>query len=92
MTTDPNTLNNTNEQEEKTSSDSKQNLVDDCFYVEQKKYGLWQSYDLDEKGIVTSLTEKQCIDATRFILKLRQEDSANENVVTYSGVVDGKLN
>jgi len=66
-------------------------LIDDCFYVEQKKYGLWDSYDKDGKGIVTSLTEEECVRATRFILKLKQENKLNEVGNTYSGTVDGKL-
>ena len=48
-------------------------MIDDAFYVEQKKWGTWQSYDKDGNGLVTSLTEEQCISATRFILKGRQE-------------------
>jgi len=66
-------------------------LIDDCFYVEQKKYGLWDSYDKDGKGIITSLTEEECVRATRFILKLKQENKLNEVGNTYSGTVDGKL-
>ena len=66
-------------------------LIDDCFYVEQKKYGLWNSYDKDGKGIITSLTEEECVRATRFILKLKQENKLNEVGNTYSGTVDGKL-
>ena len=91
MTTEPDTCNDTKEKEERTSNDSKQNLVDDCFYVEQKKYGLWQSHHPDGKGIITSLTEEECVRATRYYLKLIQEGAINENVVTYSGTVDGKL-
>ena len=64
-------------------------LIDDCFYVEQKKYGLWDSTDLDGKGLVTSLTEEQCISATRFYLKGRQEGFTESE--TYEGVVGGKL-
>ena len=64
-------------------------LIDDCFYVEQKKYGLWDSTDLDGKGLVTSLTEEQCISATRFYLKGRQEGWTESK--TYEGTVGGKL-
>jgi len=64
---------------------------DEAFYVEQKKYGLWDSYDKDGKGIVTSLNEEQCVRATRFMLKLKQENKLNEIGNTYSGTVDGKL-
>jgi hypothetical protein len=64
-------------------------LIDDCFYVEQKRYGLWDSTDLEGKGLVTSLTEEQCISATRFFLKGRQEGWTESK--TYSGEVGGKL-
>ena len=64
-------------------------LIDDAFYVEQKRYGLWYSTDKDGKGLVTSLTEEQCISATRFILKGRQEGFSTSR--TYEGEVGGKL-
>ena len=66
-------------------------LIDECFYLEHKKYGLWDSYDKDGKGIVTALTEEECIKATRFMLKLKQENKLNQVGNTYSGTVDGKL-
>lgn len=66
-------------------------LIDDCFYVEEKKYGTWDSYDVDGKCIVTSLTEEECVRATRFMLKLKQENKLNDVGVTYSSTVDGKL-
>ena len=64
-------------------------LIDDAFYVEQKRYGLWDSTDKDGKGLVTSLTEEQCISATRFILKGRQEGFSTSR--TYESEVGGKL-
>lgn len=64
-------------------------LIDDCFYVEQKKWGTWDSTDKDGKGLVTSLTEEQCISATRFILKGRQEGFIESK--TYESEVGGKL-
>jgi hypothetical protein len=64
-------------------------LIDDAFYIEQKRYGLWDSTDKDGKGLVTSLTEEQCISATRFVLKGRQEGFAESK--TYEGEVSGKL-
>ena len=64
-------------------------LIDDAFYVEQKKYGLRGSTDKDGKGLVTSLTEEQCVSATRFILKGRQEGFSTSR--TYEGEVGGKL-
>lgn len=48
-------------------------LIDDCFYVEQKRWGTWDSFTPEGKCIVTSLTEESCIQATRFILQGRQE-------------------
>jgi len=65
-------------------------LIDDCFYVEQKRYGLWDSTDIEGKGLVSSLTEDQCISATRFYLKGRQEGFPEPEKV-HEGVVGGKL-
>ena len=70
--------------------EEKQILVDDCFYVQQKKYGLWDSTDLQGNGLVTSLTKEQCISATRFYLKGRQEGFPEPEKV-HEGVVGGKL-
>ncbi len=64
-------------------------LIDECFYVEQKKWGTWDSTDLEGKGLVTSLTEQLCIEATRFYLKGRQEGWPETR--TYEGQVGGKL-
>lgn len=64
-------------------------LIDDAFYVEQKRYGLWDSTDKDGKGLVTSLTEEQCISASRFILKGQQEGFFTSR--TYESEVGGKL-
>jgi hypothetical protein len=36
-------------------------LIDDCFYIKYKKYGTWCSYDKEDKSLVTSLTEEQCV-------------------------------
>jgi len=68
-------------------------LIDDCFYVEQKRYGTWDSYDKDGKCIVTSLTEEQCILSTRFILQGRQEgwDEEQTMVKSENSTVGGKL-
>ena len=64
-------------------------LIDDCFYVDQKKYGLWYSTDKDGKGLITSFTEESCISATRFYLKGRQEGFIESK--SYEGEVAGKL-
>lgn len=65
-------------------------LYDDCFYVEQKKYGLWYSVDKEGKGLITSLTEEECVRATRFYLKGLQE-GWDDGTITYEGTVGGKL-
>ena len=64
-------------------------LIDDCFYIQQKKYGLWYSTDKDDNGLITSLTEDQCVSATRFYLKGRQEGFSESQ--TYESEVGGKL-
>ena len=64
-------------------------LIDDCFYVQQKSYGLWYSTDLEGKGLVTALTEESCISGTRFYLKGRQEGWPETK--SYEGTVGGKL-
>ena len=64
-------------------------LIDDCFYVYKKKYGLWDSIDLEGNGLVTALTEESCISGTRFYIKGRQEGWTETK--TYDGEVGGKL-
>jgi hypothetical protein len=65
--------------------------IDDAFRVEKKKYGLWDSYDKDGKCIITSLTEEECVRATRFYLKGCQEGWNDSDIVKHEGVVGGKL-
>ena len=71
----------------------KQWYDDSAFYVEQKKWGTWDSYDKDGKCIITSLTEEECVRATRFILKGRQEGWNEEQTMVKSenSTVGGKL-
>jgi hypothetical protein len=66
-------------------------LYDDAFYVEQKKWGTWDSYDKEGKCIITSLTEENCVRATRFYLKGKQEGFDKTETKTYDGTVGGKL-
>ena len=66
-------------------------LIDGCFYVVEKRYGVFDSYDQEGKCIVTSLTEENCIRATRFVLQLKQENMLDQVETTYSGEVSGKL-
>jgi hypothetical protein len=69
---------------------NKQFYDDDAFYMEQKKYGLWSSHYPNGDGIITSLTEEECVRATRFYLKGLQE-GWNNDTITYNGTVGGKL-
>lgn len=71
---------------------SKQFYDDDAFYVEHKSWGTWQSHYPDGKGIITSLTEDQCVTATRWYLKAKQEGEFDKSPEkSYSGEVGGKL-
>ena len=66
-------------------------LIDETFYVEEKKYGLWESHYPDGKGIVTALTKDSCISGTRFYLKGIQEGWSEDGATKYEGTVGGKL-
>ena len=65
-------------------------LIDDCFYVKQGRF-LWDSYDLEGKGLVSALTEEDCISGTRFYLKGRQEGWNDANIKSYSTKDNYKL-
>jgi hypothetical protein len=65
-------------------------IIDGCFYVCEKRWKTWDSYDLEGKCIITSLTKEGCINATRFYLKGKQEGKFEEEK-SYSGEVSGKL-
>ena len=66
-------------------------LYDNCFYVKQRKWGTWDSIDKEGKCIITSLTEESCVRATRYYLKLKQENRLNDVGVSYESTVGGKL-
>ena len=65
-------------------------LIDEAFTVDKARWGTWRSFDKDGKELITSMTEEQCIAATRWYLKARQE-RFTEQATTYDGVVGGKL-
>jgi hypothetical protein len=65
-------------------------LIDEAFTVDKARWGTWRSYDKEGKGLVTSLTEDGCIQATRWYLKGLQE-GFTEQTGTYTGEVAGKL-
>ena len=64
-------------------------LIDDAFYVEKARF-LWHSKEKDDNGIVSALTEEDCIRATRWYLKAKQEGFEKPEVV-HEGTVGGKL-
>lgn len=66
------------------------NWIDDTFHVYETKYGLWHSSSKTGEQLVTAMTEQQCIDATRFYLKGRQEGWGETRVLN-DGIVGGKL-
>ena len=66
--------------------------IDDAFWIKCQKWGTFVSVNPDGKEIITALTEGTCIEATRWLLKFRQENGFGHNTgVTYTGTVDGKL-
>jgi hypothetical protein len=65
-------------------------LIDEAFTVDKARWGTWRSFDSEGQGILTSLTEEECIRATRWCLKARQEGFTDQ-AATYDGVVGGKL-
>jgi len=64
-------------------------LIDDAFYVKKARF-LWHSFDKDGNGLVSALTEEDCISGARFYLKGLQEGWP-EIDVKYDGEVGGKL-
>lgn len=67
-------------------------LIDDAFYVKEQKWGTWDSFTPDDKNIITSLTEEECIKATRWYLKAKQEGEFDKSPEkTYDSTVGGKL-
>jgi len=67
-------------------------LIDNAFYCEETKYGLWHSFDKDGKPLITAMTEDQCISGTRFYLKGMQEGwNPETSRVMNDGKVGGKL-
>jgi hypothetical protein len=68
------------------------NWIDDAFHVYKTRFGMWHSVTKDGNSVITSLTEKHCIDATRFYLKGKQDGwEESNNHVMNDGVVGGKL-
>ncbi len=65
------------------------NWYDDCFQVVKAKWGTFYSKDKEGKRLITSVTEEECVKATRFYLKGIQEGWPESK--SYEGTVGGKL-
>jgi len=63
--------------------------IDDAFWIKRQGWGTYVSVLKDGSHLITSLTEEQCAQASRWYLKARQEGF--EDVPTHEGVVGGKL-
>jgi hypothetical protein len=63
--------------------------IDDTFRVTQTRWKTWRSYSKDGSELITSLTEEQCIVATRFYMKGLQEGFPEAKA--HEGTVGGKL-
>lgn len=67
-------------------------LIDDAFYVKKQQWGTWDSFTPDDKNIITSLTEEECIKATRWFLQAKQEGEFDKSPEkTYSTKDNYKL-
>lgn len=65
-------------------------MIDDCFYIKRQRWGTFISVNKDGTLLITSLTEDQCIDVTRWYLKAKQE-GFTDGSKSYDSVVSGKL-
>jgi hypothetical protein len=63
--------------------------IDDSFRVEETRWKTWNSYNKEDKQIITSLRKETCISATRTYLKWQQEGFPEAQI--HEGVVGGKL-
>jgi hypothetical protein len=64
-------------------------IHDDAFWVKRQRWGTFVSVGADDLEIITSLTEEQCVKATRFYLQGCQEGW--DDAPTHCGEVGGKL-
>lgn len=65
-------------------------LIDDCFSIKKQRWGTFVSVFKDGTALITSLSEDQCISATRWYLKAKQEGFSDDST-RYESTVGGKL-
>lgn len=67
-------------------------IHDDAFVVRKSRMGLYNSFTVTGVPKLCALTEKECVDMTRWHLKCEQEGWPEGSVkVIGNAVVDGKL-
>ena len=66
-------------------------VIEPVFTVVKQRWGTFTSVDSDGNKLVTSMTEDQCVAATHFYLKGKQEGEFTNPEATYDGSVAGKL-
>jgi hypothetical protein len=62
------------------------------FRVAQKRFGTWDSFGEDGKGLITGLTRESVVEGTKFYLEGKATNWANYvQAEVYDGTVGGKL-
>jgi len=66
--------------------------IDDAFYIEKTRFGLYKSIKKNGEGFLTGLTYDAVLTMSRWHLKCEQEGTLQDYTrVINSGVVGGKL-
>ena len=67
-------------------------VIDDCFVVRESRYGMFNSFTLAGRPVLTALTRDICEYMTRWHLKGEQDNWEGYDIrVVGSSVVSGKL-
>ena len=66
--------------------------IDDAFYIEKTRFGLYKSIKKNGDGFLTGLTYDAVLEMSRWHLKCEQEGTLEQYTrVVGNGIVDGKL-
>ena len=88
------TKNNTESTEKLTDFNlgPEEKIIDNCFVVRESRYGMFNSFTLSGRPVLTALTHNVCEYMTRWHLKGEQDNWEGYDVtVVGSSVVSGKL-
>lgn len=67
-------------------------LYDEAFTIHKTRFGMYRSVDTQGNGLISSLTEELCFNATRWYLKAKQDGTLDApSEITYNSEVGGKL-